>query len=53
MDGVDLVLSRRVRAIRPEYLPADPVDRRDHPPGPAVQCDLRFPPVKVSVGLGH
>ncbi|ETZ96639.1 putative iS sequence, partial [Mycobacterium kansasii 824] len=23
----------RVRAIRPEYLPADPVDRLEHPPG--------------------
>ena len=43
----------RVRAIRPEYLPADPVDRLDHPPGRAVQCDLWFPPVKIAVGFGQ
>ena len=43
----------RVRAIRPEYLPADPVDRLDHPPGRAVQCDLWFPPVKMPVGFGQ
>ncbi|MDF2824101.1 MAG: hypothetical protein K0R68_1509, partial [Mycobacterium sp.] len=27
----------RVRVIRPEYLPADPVDRLEHPPGRAIQ----------------
>jgi transposase len=43
----------RVRAIRPEYLPADPVDRLAHPPGRAVQCDLWFPPAKVPVGFGQ
>ncbi|MGE2836574.1 IS21 family transposase [Mycobacterium sp. SMC-4] len=43
----------RVRAIRPEYLPADPVDRLDHPPGRAVQCDLWFPPAKIAVGFGQ
>jgi transposase len=43
----------RVRAIRPEYLPADPVDRLEHPPGRAIQCDLWFPPVKVPVGFGQ
>lgn len=30
----------RVRAIRPEYLPADPVDRLEYLPGRAIQCDL-------------
>lgn len=43
----------RVRALRPEYLPADPVDRLAHPPGRAVQCDLWFPPVKIPVGFGQ
>jgi len=27
----------RVRVIRPQYLPADPVDRLEHPPGRAIQ----------------
>jgi transposase len=43
----------RVRAIRPEYLPADPVDRLDHPPGRVVQCDLWFPAPKIPVGFGQ
>lgn len=43
----------RVRAIRPEYLPADPIDRLDHPPGRAAQCDLWFPPTKIAVGHGQ
>lgn len=43
----------RVRAIRPEYLPADPVDRLEHPPGRAVQCDLWFPAPKIAVGFGQ
>lgn len=43
----------RVRAIRPEYLPADPVDRLDHPPGRAIQCDLWFPAPKIAVGFGQ
>ena len=34
----------RVRAIRPEYLPADPVDRLEHPP---------FPAPKIPVGFGQ
>lgn len=43
----------RVRAIRPEYLPADPVDRLDHPPGRVIQCDLWFPAPKIPVGFGQ
>jgi transposase len=43
----------RVRAIRPEYLPADPVDRLEHPPGRVVQCDLWFPAPKIPVGFGQ
>lgn len=43
----------RVRVIRPEYLPADPVDRLEHPPGRVIQCDLWFPPVTIPVGFGQ
>lgn len=43
----------RVRAIRPEYLPADPVDRLDHAPGRAIQCDLWFPAPRIAVGFGQ
>ena len=43
----------RVRAIRPEYLPADPVDRLEHPPGRVIQCDLWFPASKIAVGFGQ
>jgi transposase len=43
----------RVRAIRPEYLPADPVDRLEHPPGRVIQCDLWFPAPKLPVGFGQ
>ena len=43
----------RVRAIRPEYLPADPVDRLEHLPGRVAQCDLWFPAPKIGVGFGQ
>jgi transposase len=43
----------RVRGIRPEYLPADPVDRLEHPPGRVIQCDLWFPAPKIAVGFGQ
>lgn len=46
-------LRERVRAIRPEYLPADPVDRLEHPPGRVIQCDLWFPAPKIGVGFGQ
>ncbi|CAM3455940.1 transposase [Mycobacterium intermedium] len=42
-----------VRAIRPEYLPADPVDRLEYLPGRVVQCDLWFPAPKIAVGFGQ
>lgn len=44
---------QRVRAIRPEYLPADPVDRLEHPPGRVIQCDLWFAAPKIPVGFGQ
>lgn len=37
------VLKDRVRAIRPDYVVADPADRLVHEAGKAVQCDLWFP----------
>jgi transposase len=43
----------RVRAVRPEYLPADPVDRLEHPPGRVIQCELWFPTPKIPVGFGQ
>lgn len=43
----------RVAVIRPEYLPADPVDRLEHRPGRVAQCDLWFPPTQVAVGYGQ
>lgn len=43
----------RVRAIRPEYLPSDPVDRLEHAPGRVVQCDLWFPAPRIAVGFGQ
>ncbi|MDT5084085.1 MAG: hypothetical protein QOJ61_1128 [Mycobacterium sp.] len=36
-----------------EYLPADPVDRLEHPPGRTAQCDLWFPLAKIPVGFGQ
>ncbi|MGG5753712.1 IS21 family transposase [Zafaria sp. Z1313] len=43
----------KVRQIRPEYLPADPVDRLVHEPGKAVQCDLWFPHEPLPLGHGQ
>jgi transposase len=43
----------RVRAIRPEFISADPVDRLQHRPGRAIQCDLWFPAPKIAVGVGQ
>ena len=38
-----------VKRIRLEYLPADPADRLAWLAGDAVQCDLWFPPCKISL----
>jgi transposase len=43
----------RVRWIRPEYPPSDPVDRLEHPSGRVIQCDLWFPAPKIAVGFGQ
>ncbi|MDK8242908.1 IS21 family transposase, partial [Corynebacterium coyleae] len=35
-------MRKNVARIRPEYLPADPVDTLTHLPGREIQCDLTF-----------
>lgn len=47
------VLKRRVRELRPVYLPADPVSRTTYQPGELAQCDLWFPPVDIPLGFGQ
>jgi Integrase core domain len=44
------VLKDRVRAIRPEYVGIDPVDRVVYQPGEIAQCDLWFPAPPIPVG---
>lgn len=46
-------LKDRIRAIRPEYVGADPVDRIAYRPGEIAQCDLWFPAPKIAVGAGQ
>ena len=43
----------KVRGLRPEYMPADPVDRLVHEPGQAMQCDLWFPHEPLPLGHGQ
>ena len=43
VDGFDLVVSGAGPGDPPGVLPADPVDRLQHPPGRVIQCDLWFP----------
>lgn len=47
------VLKRRVRELRPVYLPADPVSRTAYQPGELAQCDLWFPPAGIPLGFGQ
>jgi transposase len=43
-------LKDRVRAIRPEHVGIDPVDRVVYQPGEIAQCDLWFPAPPIPVG---
>ena len=47
------VLSGRVAALRPAYLPPDPASRTAYAPGEIAQCDLWFPEIEVPVGFGQ
>jgi transposase len=44
------VLKDRVRELRPQYRPVDPVSRTSYRPGELAQCDLWFPPADVPLG---
>ncbi|WP_211589094.1 IS21 family transposase, partial [Allorhizocola rhizosphaerae] len=44
------VLKDRVRELRPQYRPVDPVSRTTYVPGELAQCDLWFPPADVPLG---
>jgi transposase len=46
-------LSGRVAALRPVYVPPDPVSRTSYTAGEIAQCDLWFPPVQLPVGHGQ
>jgi hypothetical protein len=46
-------LKDRVRAIRPEYVGIDPVDRVVYQPGQVTQCDLWFPETRIPVAPGQ
>ena len=45
-------LRDNVRPLRAQYRRPDPADRLEHAPGDVVQCDLWFPPVKLTTGQG-
>jgi transposase len=47
------VLKKRVRLLRPLFVPPDPAQRTDYLPGELAQCDLWFPPVDVPLGYGQ
>jgi transposase len=47
------VLKKRVRELRPLFLPPDPASRTTYQPGELAQCDLWFPPVDVPLGFGQ
>lgn len=46
-------LKDRIRAIRPEYVGVDPVDRTSYRPGEVAQCDLWFPEPRIPVAPGQ
>ncbi|GAA4491153.1 IS21-like element ISMbo1 family transposase [Rhodococcus olei] len=46
-------LKDRIRAIRPEYVGVDPVDRVSYEPGRLTQCDLWFPEATIPVAPGQ
>ncbi|GAA3819964.1 IS21-like element ISMbo1 family transposase [Sphaerisporangium flaviroseum] len=47
------VLKDRVRVLRRQYKPVDPVSRTTYQAGELAQCDLWFPPARVPLGAGH
>ena len=46
-------LKKRLAKIRPEYVGVDPVSRMTYEPGELAQCDLWFPPTKITVAPGQ
>lgn len=47
------VLKKRVRELRPLFVPPDPASRTSYQPGELTQCDLWFPAVDVPLGFGQ
>ena len=47
------VVKRRVRELRPLFLPPDPAQRTGYEAGQIAQCDLWFPPAQVPLGFGQ
>lgn len=47
------ILKKRVRELRPAYLPVDPVSRTVYQPGELAQCDLWFPPADIPLDYGQ
>lgn len=45
------ILKKRVRELRPAYLPVGPLSRMLYSPG--EQCDLWFPPADIPLGYGQ
>jgi transposase len=47
------VVKKRVRELRPLFVPPDPAQRTEYQPGELAQCDLWFPPARVLLGFGQ
>jgi transposase len=47
------VVKKRVRELRPLFVPPDPAQRTEYLPGELAQCDLWFPPAPVPLGFGQ